>query len=152
MKSRWCAAPTSSCRYLAQKAEPRSARPPGRPWALLLIPTIGGLLSGLLVYSFAPEAEGHGTDAVIRAFHRDRGKIRRRVPVIKTVASVLTIGTGGSAGREGPIGQIGAGFASILSSWLNVGDTERRLLVLAGAGAGIGAVFRAPLGGCAFHD
>jgi CIC family chloride channel protein len=95
----------------------------------------------------APEAEGHGTDAVIAAFHHKRGFIRSRVPIVKTVASAITIGSGGSAGREGPIAQIGAGFGSALATWLKVGDRERRLLMLAGAGAGIGAVFRAPLGG-----
>jgi CIC family chloride channel protein len=126
------------------------AKPPLHPWILMLAPAIGGLLSGLLIYSLAPEAEGHGTDAVIDAFHRRRGVIRGRVPFVKTIASVLTIGTGGSAGREGPIGQIGAGFASALASVLKTGDRDRRLLILAGAGAGIGAIFRAPLGAALF--
>jgi len=121
-----------------------------RRWLLLLIPAVGGLLSGILVYSIAPEAEGHGTDSVIDAFHNRHGLIRRRVPIVKTIASILTIGSGGSAGREGPIGQIGAGFASALTSWLKTGERERRLLMLAGAGAGIGAIFRAPLGGALF--
>ena len=80
---------------------------PFNPWLLLLVPTIGGLLSGLLVYRFAPEAEGHGTDAAIAAYHEHRGYIRPRVPLIKLVASALTIGSGGSGGREGPIAQIG---------------------------------------------
>jgi CIC family chloride channel protein len=129
---------------------PAITRPPGRRWFLVLAPAIGGLLSGLLIYSLAPEAEGHGTDAVIDAFHRHRGIIRGRVPFVKTIASVLTIGTGGSAGREGPIGQIGAGFASALTRFLRTSDRDRRLLVIAGAGAGIGAIFRAPLGGALF--
>jgi CIC family chloride channel protein len=123
---------------------------PARRWLLFLVPAFGGLLSGLLVYTFAPEAEGHGTDAMIDAFHRKRGVIRKRVPIIKTLASALTIGSGGSAGREGPIAQVGAGFGSALATWLKAGDRERRTLLLAGAGAGIGAVFRAPLGGALF--
>jgi chloride channel protein, CIC family len=114
------------------------------------VPAVGGLLSGLIVYTFAPEAEGHGTDAVVNAFHRMRGVIRARVPLIKTVASALTIGSGGSAGREGPIAQIGAGFGSSLATWLKASDRERRLLMLAGAAGGLGAVFRAPLGGAFF--
>jgi CIC family chloride channel protein len=126
------------------------AKPPSRRWFLVLAPAIGGLLSGILIYSLAPEAEGHGTDAVIASFHRNRGIIRGRVPFIKTIASVLTIATGGSAGREGPIAQIGAGFGSNLGKWLKTSDRDRRLLVLAGAGAGIGAIFRAPLGGALF--
>jgi CIC family chloride channel protein len=123
---------------------------PARRWLLFVVPAVGGLLSGLLVYSLAPEAEGHGTDAMIDAFHRKRGVIRKRVPIIKTLASALTIGSGGSAGREGPIAQVGAGFGSALATWLKAGDRERRTLLLAGAGAGIGAVFRAPLGGALF--
>jgi len=123
---------------------------PSQRWLLVLVPALGGLLSGLLVYSLAPEAEGHGTDAVIDAFHRRGGLIRKRIPIIKTIASALTIGSGGSAGREGPIAQIGAGFGSALAGWLRVSDRERRFLMLAGAGAGIGAIFRAPLGGALF--
>lgn len=123
---------------------------PTRRWLLLLIPALGGLASGLLVYTIAPEAEGHGTDAMIDAFHRRKGIIRKRIPLLKTVASALTIGAGGSAGREGPIAQVGAGFGSALATWLRTTERERRMLMLAGAGAGIGAVFRAPLGGALF--
>src|SRR5690606_33718618 len=79
------------------------------PWMIVVVMTVGGLLSGWLVYTFAPDAEGHGTDAAIDAFHNKRGYIRARIPLIKTLASAITIGTGGSAGREGPIAQIGAG-------------------------------------------
>ena len=122
----------------------------GAWWLVLLIPTLGGLASGLLVFSLAPEAEGHGTDALIRAFHRGGGKIRSRVPLIKGLASVITIGTGGSAGQEGPIAQIGAGFGSALAKLLRLTPNERRLLTLAGAAGGVGAIFRAPLGGALF--
>ena len=58
-------------------------------WWFLIIPTIGGLISGLLVYIWAPEAEGHGTDGVIKAFHHDKGIIRARVPVLKTLSSAV---------------------------------------------------------------
>jgi CIC family chloride channel protein len=119
-------------------------------WMVILLPTLGGLVSGLIVFTFAPEAEGHGTDAMIRAFHRGGGMIRGRVPLIKGIASILTIGTGGSAGQEGPIAQIGAGFGSLLGRWLRLSPSECRLLVLAGAAGGIGAIFRAPLGGAIF--
>jgi len=70
-------------------------------WYLYLLPMLGGLISGWLVYTYAPEAEGHGTDGAIEAFHQRSGLIRTRVPIIKSIASVATIGTGGSAGREG---------------------------------------------------
>lgn len=124
--------------------------PDFRPWLLLVIPTVGGLLSGLLVYTYAPEAEGHGTDSVIASYHYQQGYIRPRVPLIKIVASALTIGSGGSGGREGPIAQIGAGFGSYLADLLRFGPTERRILMAAGMGAGIAAIFRAPLAGALF--
>jgi CIC family chloride channel protein len=119
-------------------------------WWFLLIPTLGGLVSGLLVYSLAPEAEGHGTDAMIEAFHQRGGHIRKRVPFVKIVASALTIGSGGSAGKEGPIAQIGSGFGSFFASALKLKPRERRILVLAGAAGGIGAIFQAPLGAALF--
>lgn len=121
-----------------------------RWWVLLLAPAVGGLLSGFLVFKWAPEAEGHGTDAMIESFHLKKGKIRRRIPFLKAISSVITIGSGGSAGREGPIAQIGAGFGSFLSDLFKFNDDERRILILAGAAAGIGAIFRAPLGGALF--
>src|SRR3990172_2459636 len=79
----------------------------------LLIPALGGLLSGLLVYTIAPEAEGHGTDAMIESFHLRGGGIRKRGPFVKILASALTIGSGGSAGKEGPIAQIGSGVGAV---------------------------------------
>ncbi len=120
------------------------------PWLLLVVPTVGGLLSGLLVYTLAPEAEGHGTDAVIEAYHRHQGVIRPIVPIVKTIASALTLGTGGSGGREGPIAQIGGGCGSILGGLLKVRPAERRVMMAAGMGAGIAAIFRAPLAGALF--
>ena len=121
-----------------------------RSWWFLIIPALGGLVSGLLVYLIAPEAEGHGTDAMIEAFHMRGGFIRKRVPFVKILASALTIGSGGSAGKEGPIAQIGAGFGSFLATVLKLKPRDRRILVLAGAAGGIGAIFHAPLGAALF--
>jgi len=120
------------------------------PWLLVVIPTLGGLVSGFLVFRFAPEAEGHGTDAAIRAYHHKRGFIPLRVPIVKMVASAITLGTGGSGGREGPIAQIGAGFGSFIATKLRLTDAERRILMVTGLGAGIGAIFHAPLAGAIF--
>ncbi len=119
-------------------------------WMLLFLPSLGGILSGWLVYTFAPEAEGHGTDAAINAYHHKGGFIRSRVPIIKTIASAITLTTGGSGGREGPIAQIGAGFGSFLATKLNLSDRERRIMMAAGIGAGVGSIFRAPLAGALF--
>ncbi|MBA4032245.1 MAG: chloride channel protein [Planctomyces sp.] len=121
-----------------------------QPWMLVVVAVGGGLASGLIVFTFAPEAEGHGTDNVIDAYHHKRGRIRARVPLVKMLASAITIGTGGSGGREGPIAQIGAGFGSNLASALRLSARDRRILMAAGMGAGIGAIFRAPLAGALF--
>lgn len=121
-----------------------------RRWLFLVVPAAGGLLSGVLIYSLAPEAEGHGTDAAIDAYHNKAGKVRVRVPLVKAIASAITIGSGGSGGREGPIAQIGSGFGSMLATWLHLKPYERRVLMAAGMGAGIGAIFHAPLAGALF--
>ena len=119
-------------------------------WILLFLPAFGGLLSGWLVFTFAPEAEGHGTDAAINAYHNAGGYIRARVPIIKTIASAITLTTGGSGGREGPIAQIGAGFGSFLATKLRLSVNERRIMMAAGIAAGVGSIFRAPLAGALF--
>jgi len=123
---------------------------PFNRWILLILPAIGGLASGWIVYTFAPEAEGHGTDAAIDAYHHKGGHIRSRIPFIKTIASTLTLTTGGSGGREGPIAQIGAAFGSFLATKLKLSDRERRIMMAAGIGAGVGSIFRAPLAGALF--
>jgi len=117
---------------------------------LLILPALGGVVSGWLVYKYAPEAEGDGADAAIEAYHRKQGHIRSRIPFIKTIASAFTLGSGGSGGREGPIAQIGAGFGSFLGRALKLSEKERRILLAAGMGAGIGSIFRAPLAGALF--
>ncbi|NYT06412.1 MAG: chloride channel protein, partial [Methanomicrobiales archaeon] len=120
--------------------------PPDSIWLILPIICAGALASGVLVATFAPEAEGHGTDAAIRVFHGE-GKVRWRIPLLKAVTSILTITTGGSAGREGPTAQISAGFGSIAADLLHLSARERRIALATGIGAGIGTIFKAPLGG-----
>jgi CIC family chloride channel protein len=117
---------------------------------LALVPALGGLISGALVRWLAPEAAGHGTDAAIHAYHHDAGRIRRIVPLVKIVASAITLGSGGSGGREGPIAQAGAGFGSFIATRLRLSNDDRRVLMAAGMGAGIGSIFRAPLAGALF--
>ncbi|MEP6758463.1 MAG: chloride channel protein [Actinomycetota bacterium] len=118
-----------------------------RPWALPLVVGLGGLISGLLVFGLAPEAEGHGTDAAIAAVHHSPKGIRGRVSIVKMLASAVTIGSGGSGGREGPTAQISAGFGSFLARALDLTPADARIAVTVGIASGIGAIFRAPLGG-----
>ncbi len=115
-----------------------------------LVTGLGGLLTGIIVAGLAPEAEGHGTDAAVEAYHRKAGRIRARVPWVKAVASAITIGTGGAAGREGPTAQIAAGVGSMLANIFKLSDQERRAAVLIGMAAGLSAMFRSPLGTAIF--
>lgn len=118
-----------------------------RRWIVPLVTTLGGLASGIIVFSLAPEAEGHGTDHAIDAFHQRGGRIRSRIPPVKLLASAITIGSGGSAGREGPTAQMAAGFGSWLGDAFRLSPHDRRIALAVGLGAGIGAIFKAPLGG-----
>ena len=118
-----------------------------RPWAIPLVATIGALAGAILVFTVAPEAEGHGTDAAIAAVHHNPRGIRFRTVIVKIVASALTIGSGGSGGREGPTGQISAGFGSLLARTLDLSPSDARIAVSSGIGSGIGSIFGAPLGG-----
>jgi CIC family chloride channel protein len=119
------------------------------PYGLWLIPvvtTLGGLIVGALVYSLAPEAEGHGTDAAVKAFHRSAGFIRARIPWVKMVASAITLGSGGAGGREGPTALISAGIGSLYATMRHRTERERRLLLLIGMASGLAAIFRSPIG------
>lgn len=119
---------------------------PLHPLLIIVVLVIGGLISGFLVYTFAPEAEGHGTDTAVRAFHRTGGYIRPIVTPLKIIASAITIGTGGSAGREGPTALFSSGVGSIYANFRHATLEERRLFVLIGMASGLSAIFRAPIG------
>ncbi len=125
-------------------------QPEFRPWLFPIIAGSGGLITGLIVYRYAPEAAGHGTDEVIHSYHHKEGQIRLRVSIVKLVGSAITIGSGGSGGKEGPIAQIGAGFGSFLCSRIPYYAEYRKEIMLAGMAAGIAAIFRAPLAGAIF--
>lgn len=115
-------------------------------WLIPVVTTMGGLIAGVLVYSFAPEAEGHGTDTAVKAYHRSGGHIRTRVPPLKMLASAITIGSGGAAGREGPTALISAGFGAIYGAFTKRKEEDRRMLLLIGMAAGLSAIFRSPIG------
>ena len=121
------------------------------PWYLILIiPVIGGIIVGPLIYYFAPEAKGHGVPEVMQAILLKGGQIRGRVAVVKALASAITIGTGGSVGREGPIIQIGSSLGSVVGQFLRVSPKRLKTLVGCGAAAGIAAAFNAPIAGALF--
>ncbi len=120
-------------------------------WYLtILIPALGGLLVGPLIYYGAREAKGHGVPEIMESLIFRSGRIRNQVAVVKSVASSICIGSGGSTGREGPIVQISASLASTVGQIFRISDRGMRILVAAGAGAGIGATFNAPIAGALF--
>ena len=124
------------------------------PWLGLgfyvVIPVIGGLIYGPMVYRWAREARGHGVPEVMVAVAEGGGRIRPRVAIVKALASALTIGTGGSVGREGPIVQIGAALASTIGQGTRQPAGRLRILVAYGAAGGIAATFNAPITGVFF--
>ncbi len=117
---------------------------------VVLIPALGGLIVGPLVYFFAREAKGHGVPEVMEAVALHGGRIRPIVVVIKALASSICIGSGGSVGREGPIVQIGSALGSTVGQWLKLSDARIRNLVACGAASGIAATFNAPIAGVFF--
>jgi CIC family chloride channel protein len=122
----------------------------GQTWILPLVTGLGGLIVGLVFYKLQPKGEGHGTDAVIDAFHNKQGNIRARVPFLTAIASPITLGSGGSGGLEGPMSQIGAGLSSLLGRLFKFDADDRRIAVAAGLAAGIGSIFKVPLGAALF--
>jgi CIC family chloride channel protein len=118
-----------------------------RRWVIPVITTVGGLISGLLVYKLAPEVESQGTDAAINTFHRKEGLLRPRVPALELIASAVIIGSGGSAGQGGPTGLITAACGSLVGRLFKLNTHDLRLAVTIGIGTGIGTIFKAPLGG-----
>ena len=114
---------------------------------VILIPALGGLIVGPLIYFFAREAKGHGVPEVMEAIALKGGRIRPIVVIVKALASSICIGTGGSVGREGPIVQIGAAFGSTVGQFLHLSEDHLRTLVACGAAGGIAATFNAPIAG-----
>lgn len=117
---------------------------------LVVLPALGGLVVGVLGTRLAPEALGGGIGHVVDAYHRHRGRMRRRVPWVKGAAASITLASGGSAGLEGPVGQISAGIGAWVAHRFGLGPEQRRVLMMAGFAAGIGAVFQAPMAAAIF--
>lgn len=103
-----------------------------------------------LVKTFAPTAEGHGTEKVISAVHKNDAKIDISVIPVKVLTTVMTIFAGGSVGKEGPGAQIGAGLASLISTLLKFSKQDRKKLVICGISAGFATVFGTPIAGAIF--
>jgi CIC family chloride channel protein len=117
-----------------------------RPWMLPLATTAAGLVGGFLTWKFAPQTAGIGTNAAIRAFHNSE-KLNFKTSIFKLITSAITIGGGLTSGREGPIAQIGASTGASIANLLKLSAREGNIALAAGLGAGIAAIFKAPLAG-----
>ena len=117
-----------------------------RRWALPLVTTGAGLVGGFLTWKFAPTTAGIGTNAAISAFHKNE-KVKFHISIFKLITSAITIGGGLTSGREGPIAQIGAATGAGIADLLKLTARERNIALAAGLGAGIAAIFKAPLAG-----
>jgi H+/Cl- antiporter ClcA len=116
-------------------------------WWVILIPLIGGLPVGLMVYFWEPTLKGHGIPEAMEAVLIGKSMVRPRVALLKPLATALAIGTGGPFGAEGPIIQTGAALGSLFAQWRRLNVYDRRVLLAAGAAAGMAATFLAPLAG-----
>ena len=114
---------------------------------VILIPPIGGLIVGLMVYFWEPTLKGHGIPEAMEAVLMGQSRMRARVAILKPLATALAIGTGGPFGAEGPIIQTGAAFGSIFGQITKLTPYQRRVLLAAGAAGGMAATFTAPLAG-----
>ena len=117
---------------------------------LCIVPALGLLIVSWLTRRFASESSGNGVPEVMLAVARHDGIIRPRVSIVTILASCICIGTGGSVGREGPIVQIGSSLGSTLGQFFRLSPRNIKVLVAAGAAAGISATFHAPLAGVVF--
>lgn len=118
------------------------------PWLVLpLLGALGGALSGLMVQQLAPAAAGSGIPHVMRFLARQRVPMQLRVAVVKLVAGIVAIGSGFPLGPEGPSVQMGSSVGWQMARWFKAPPSLMRVIVAAGGGAGIAAVFHAPLGG-----
>ncbi|MDZ8185487.1 MAG: chloride channel protein [Nostoc sp. ChiSLP02] len=116
-------------------------------WTLACVPTVGGLIVGLM--RWRTQDFGPGLSSLIAASQET--EIRRPLrPVTKMLAASVSLGSGASLGPEGPSVEIGANFGMLLSVILNVSQERRRLLLGAGAAAGLAAGFNAPIAGVFF--
>jgi CIC family chloride channel protein len=118
--------------------------------AIILIPTIGGLVAGAGLWFLAPEARGSGVPQVKKAFYLDGGRIPARVIPAKMLLVTINIGTGASLGREGPTVQICAAIASVLGRLFAISRRRLQTLVPVGAAAGLAAAFNTPIAAVTF--
>lgn len=135
--------------FLARSADGARALTFGRVPVFVLLP-LALPVCVWIIRTFAPDARGHGTEAVIAAVHQRAGRVDWMVAPVKLTATAATLAFGGSVGKEGPAAQIGAALTSLFADILRLRDEDRRRLVICGISAGFAAVFGTPVSGALF--
>jgi CIC family chloride channel protein len=121
------------------------------PWQRILVPTVGGLIAGLVIYFGGRIFRGRGTNTdYMEAVLIGDGKIGFRASLVKSLSALFSISSGASIGREGPMVQLSAVFASLCGRFGKWPAPRRRLMVACGAAAGIAAAYNAPIAGALF--
>ena len=114
------------------------------PW-VILVPVLGGLIVGVMARFGSPAIRGHGIPEVMERILVGESRIPPRLTILKPVGTAISIGTGGPFGAEGPIIATGGALGSVLGQALRVTADERKVLLAAGAAAGMSAIFGAPI-------
>ena len=117
----------------------------GVHWWMVLIPVLGGLIVGLIARFGSPKVRGHGMPEAVEVVVFNGGRIQPRVAFLKPLATAISIGSGGPFGAEGPVIMTGGAFGSVLGQLLPMTDTERTVLMVSGAAAGMAATFNCPM-------
>jgi H+/Cl- antiporter ClcA len=114
-------------------------------WWAVLVPIAGGLIVGLMARYGSEKIRGHGIPEAMEAILIGQSRMSAKVAVLKPVSSAIAIGTGGPFGAEGPIIMTGAAFASLFAQTFHLSSAERKTLLVAGAAAGMSAIFATPV-------
>ncbi|MGZ4972489.1 MAG: chloride channel protein [Limisphaerales bacterium] len=114
-------------------------------WLVIFVPVIGALLIGLMARYGSEKIRGHGIPEALEAILLGRSFMDPKVAILKPLSSAISIGTGGPFGAEGPIIMTGGAFGSIFAQFFHLTAAERKTLLVAGAAAGMSAVFATPI-------
>jgi H+/Cl- antiporter ClcA/predicted transcriptional regulator len=114
-------------------------------WYIAFVPVVGCLIVGLMARFGSEKIRGHGIPEALEAILIGKSRISARVAVLKPLSSAISIGTGGPFGAEGPIIMTGGAVGSLLAQMIKLSSTERKALLVAGAAAGMTAIFGTPL-------
>ena len=114
-------------------------------WWVVVVPVVGALIIGLMARYGSEKIRGHGIPEALEAILLGRSLINPKIAVLKPVSSAISIGTGGPFGAEGPIIMTGGAFGSLFAQLFHLTSAERKTLLVAGAAAGMSAIFATPI-------